>query len=135
MSGRWPFDSWARTASIAAAATSARITMPGPPPAGVSSTVRCLPRPWSRMSRTSSDQSFFSSALPRSEMPKGPGNISGNRVRTVTGQLLNVIIPLIVFGDRHNNIAGRDVELRHGFPAEGEQHAVAVGPLEFDHVA
>ena len=30
------------TASIARASTSAFITMPGPPPAGVSSTVRCL---------------------------------------------------------------------------------------------
>ena len=60
------------TASIAAAATSARITMPGPPPAGVSSTVRCLPKPCSRMSRTSSRQRFFSSALPNSESAQRP---------------------------------------------------------------
>ena len=30
--------------------------MPAPPPAGVSSTARCRPRPWSRMLRASSDQ-------------------------------------------------------------------------------
>ena len=42
-------------ASRLAASTSARITMPGPPPAGVSSTARWRPSPCSRMSRASSD--------------------------------------------------------------------------------
>ena len=40
----------AARASSARASTSAFITMPGPPPAGVSSTVRCLSVAWSRMS-------------------------------------------------------------------------------------
>ena len=44
-------------ASSARASTSAFITMPGPPPAGVSSTVRCLSVACARMSTTSSDQS------------------------------------------------------------------------------
>ena len=43
-------------ASIAAASTSARSTMPGPPPAGVSSTLRCLSVADARMSRASSAQ-------------------------------------------------------------------------------
>src|SRR5579863_6411096 len=109
--------------------------MPGPPPAGVSSTVRCLPRPWSRMSRTSSDQRFFSSALPSSEMPSGPGNISGKSVRTVADQLLDMVVIFIVFRHGHDDIAGRDIEHRHGFLAEGEQHMIAVCPLKLDHIA
>src|SRR3954464_14792787 len=126
---------WRSTAPMAAAATSARITMPGPPPAGVSSTVRCLPRPWSRMSRTSSDQRLFSSALPKSEMPSGPGNISGKRVRTVTDQLFDMIVIFIVFGHGHDNIAGFDIQHRYCLAAEDQMHAVAIGTDESDHVA
>src|SRR5476651_718766 len=130
MSGR----SKAGTASIAAMATSARITMPGPPPAGVSSTVRCLPSPCSRMSRTSRFQRFFSSALPRSETPSGPGNISGNRVRTVADQLLDMVCAVIVLWHRNNKETLGDINHRHGFAGEGQVHAVAVGALQFDHV-
>ena len=75
-------------ASRARASTSARITMPGPPPAGVSSTERCTPRPWSRMSMVASDQAPFASALPARLKPSGPGNISGKIVRTVAGQVI-----------------------------------------------
>ena len=73
-------------ASIAAASTSARSTMPGPPPAGVSSTLRCRSVARSRMSRASSAHSPDASALPARLTPSGPGNISGNRVRTVARQ-------------------------------------------------
>ena len=52
------------TASSARASTSAFITMPGPPPAGVSSTVRCLSVACARMSTVSSDQMPAASALP-----------------------------------------------------------------------
>ena len=52
------------TVSMARASTSAFITMPGPPPAGVSSTVRCLSAAEARMSWVSSDQMFDASALP-----------------------------------------------------------------------
>src|SRR6185312_2959333 len=134
MSGR----SLRSTASIAAAATSARITMPGPPPAGVSSTVRCLPRPWSRISRTSSDQRSFSSALPNSEIPSGPGNISGNKVRTVADQLFDMrvrALVIIVFRHSDDNIARFDIQHRHRLAAKDQMHAVAVRANELDHVA
>ena len=68
--------------SRALASTSAFITMPGPPPAGVSSTVPCLSSACARMSIASSDHSPAFSAFPARLMPSGPGNISGNMVRT-----------------------------------------------------
>ena len=51
--------------------------MPGPPPAGVSSTARWRPSPCSRMSRASSDHRPRASASPASDWPSGPGNIVG----------------------------------------------------------
>src|SRR5690349_12975953 len=109
--------------------------MPGPPPAGVSSTVRCLPSPWSRISRTSSDQRLFASALPSSEMPSGPGNISGKRVRTVACQLFDMVIVFIVFGDSHDDKTFGNLDHRHGLFGEGQVHTVAVGAGEFQHIA
>ena len=76
-------SSGASAASRLAASTSARITMPGPPPAGVSSTARWRPRPCSRISRASSDHSPRASASPARERPSGPGNICGNSVSSV----------------------------------------------------
>src|SRR6185312_1856939 len=116
------------TASRAAAATSARITMPGPPPAGLSSTVRCLPRPWSRMSRISRDQRWFANPLPSSEIPSGPGNISGNSVRTVADQLLDIgmrAVGLVFFRHRDLNTATGNIDHRHGLACEGQQHFIA----------
>ena len=52
------------TLSIAAASTSARSTIPAPPPAGVSSTLRCLSVAKSRMLRVSSDHRPSASARP-----------------------------------------------------------------------
>src|SRR5256885_3536674 len=120
---------------MTAQATSARITMPGPPPAGVSSTVRCLPRPWSRMSRTSSDHRPFSRALPSSEMPRGPGNISGKRVRIVADQLLDMVVVFFILWDRDDDVPGFDIEHRHRLLGEGQMHAVAIGTGDLDHVA
>src|SRR5262249_15889213 len=71
---------------MARSSTSGRITMPGPPPNGASSTVRCLSRANLRMSTVSSRQSPSPRALPASEQPSGPGNISGNSVITVAVQ-------------------------------------------------
>jgi hypothetical protein len=65
------------TLSRAAASTSARSTIPAPPPAGVSSTLRCLSVAKSRMWTVSSDQTPSSSARPARLRPSGPGNISG----------------------------------------------------------
>ena len=73
--GRGSF--WCETASIAAASTSGFSTMPAPPPAGVSSTVRWRSVAKSRICTVSSDQSPRTSALPDSDWPRNPGNISG----------------------------------------------------------
>src|SRR6185437_4259319 len=72
--------------SIAAATISGRITMPGPPPKVPSSTERCLSRAKSRMSTVSSRHTPSRNALPASEWPSGPGNISGKMVNTVALQ-------------------------------------------------
>ena len=80
----------AMTASRAAAKTSARMTMPGPPPAGVSSTERWRPRPCSRICLVSSDHNPRSRASPASEAPSGPGKISGNSVRIVARQAMRL---------------------------------------------
>src|SRR5712664_2028123 len=77
-------------ASMASASTSARSTMPGPPPAGVSSTLRCRSVAESLMSRASRAQRPEASALPARLTPSGPGNISGNSVSTVACQILGV---------------------------------------------
>src|SRR5690349_7845781 len=69
-------------ASSAASTTSGRITIPAPPPNGVSSTVLCLSMAKLRMSEVSSRHRPFSKALPARLCPSGPGNISGKRVST-----------------------------------------------------
>ena len=79
------------TASIARASTSAFITMPGPPPAGVSSTVRCLSLAASRMSWVSSDQTPEESALPARLNASGPGNISGKIVRMLARHIVSLL--------------------------------------------
>src|SRR4029079_7962879 len=68
---------------MARASTSGFMTMPGPPPAGVSSTVRCLSVAKARMSMASSDHTPAARALPARLALKGPGKISGNSVRTL----------------------------------------------------
>src|SRR3990170_411981 len=75
-----------------AAATSARITMPAPPPAGVSSTERCLSKAKSRMSMVESAHLPSASALPARLRPRGPGNISGKMVSTVARQVIPYIV-------------------------------------------
>src|SRR3954449_10868493 len=76
------------TLSSAAATTSGRSTIPAPPPAGVSSTLRCLSVAKSRMFRVSSDQMPSSSARPARLAPSGPGNMSGYKVRTVARKVI-----------------------------------------------
>ncbi len=76
----------ARAASMRAATTSARSTMPAPPPAGVSSTWRWRPRPKSRNATVSRPHSPRFRASPASEAPSGPGNSSGNSVTTVAAR-------------------------------------------------
>ena len=72
------------TLSSAEAITSARITCPGPPPAGVSSRKPRLSLENARMSTVSNPHNPRSRhAVPISETPSGPGKASGNMVRTV----------------------------------------------------
>ena len=83
-----------RRRRCAASTTSGRITMPGPPPNGVSSTVRCLSRrEVADVHRFERPQRPPPSALPASEWPSGPGNISGNRVSTVARQACSCHAP------------------------------------------
>ena len=83
-----PASLFVATASTARASTSARITMPGPPPAGVSSTERCLSVACARMSTASSVHRPAASALPARLKPSGPGNISGKMVRMVARHMM-----------------------------------------------
>src|SRR5258706_10682318 len=85
----------ASAASMASASTSARITMPGPPAAGVSSTLRWRSVAESRMARAASAHRPDASALPARLTPSGPGNISGNRVRTVARQVIRKVTELL----------------------------------------
>src|ERR1700726_1079278 len=102
------FSGSASAASIATASTSARKTMPGPPPAGVSSTLRWRSVAESRMSRASSAHRPEASALPARLRPSGPGNISGNKVSTVARQIVALAVMLLPL--RHNC---REIEPLH----------------------
>ena len=125
-----------RAASIAADATSARITMPGPPPAGVSSTVRCLPIPWSRMSSTSSDHRSRSQRLADQRRRQRAGKHLGEKRQHGSRHA------------QHGQCSASPLVLRHGnddapssrsmaarFAGEGEKHVAAVGPHDLDHIA
>src|ERR1700733_8107627 len=109
-------------ASMARPSTSAFITMPGPPPAGVSSTLRCLSVAKLRISATSSAQAPAAKALPARLAPKGPGNISGNKVRTLARHILAV--PGRKLDDKP---AGCEIDLRHGCRIERQQFRFATG--------
>src|SRR3954467_11109476 len=87
------------------------------------------------MSRTSSNHKPFSRALPSSEIPSGPGNISGKSVRTVADQSLDMVVVFFVLGHRDDDISRFDIEHRHRFLGEGQMHAVAIGTGDLDHVA
>src|SRR6202167_4070735 len=109
-------------ASMARPSTSAFITMPGPPPAGVSSTLRCLSVAKLRISATSSAQAPAAKALPARLAPKGPGNISGNKVRTLARHILTA--PSRKLDDKP---AGGEIDLRHGCRVERQQFRFAAG--------
>src|SRR5689334_6308108 len=122
--------------------------MPGPPPKGASSTVRCLSRAKPRMSTASSRQIPSCSALPASEWASGPGNIAGKSVSTRAVQQAMARSGLLVpFGhlDRaiveetfrriEHEAALGNVHLRHGGAGERHQHEGAVGPLDLEAVA
>ena len=126
----------ARAASMAAAAMSARITMPAPPPAGVSSTERCLSVAKSRMSTMSSAQMPSCRALPARLKPSGPGNISGNRVSTVARQGDGIGLYSIIVRRDEGEASGRNVDLRHRRVGEGHDQAFAArGRANLDEIA
>src|SRR5580704_13234266 len=109
-------------ASMARPSTSAFSTMPGPPPAGVSSTLRCLSAAKLRISATSSAQAPAAKALPARLAPSGPGNISGNRVRTLARHISTA--PGRKLDDKP---AGCEIDLRHGCRIERQQFGFAAG--------
>src|SRR5690554_826500 len=78
-------------ASTASKTGSGLSTMPGPPPYGVSSTVRR--RSWAKSRRLTISISTnpFSQALLIILLEKGPVDICGNRVRNVTRKSISLI--------------------------------------------
>src|SRR5580704_1749264 len=96
--------------SIAATSTSTRITMPLPPPYGVSSTLRCLPSPKSRGLRRRTASSPPSIARATKLVARKPANISGKRVTMSTRTDLGSLDSL-ARGQSHR--AGLDVDSRH----------------------
>src|SRR5580698_8248958 len=122
-------------ASMARPSTSAFITMPGPPPAGVSSTVRCRSVAKLRMSATSSDQVPALSALPARLVPSGPGNISGKIVSTLARHTLAATRWRFGWWFDHKP-PGREIDHRYRRLVE-RQHlcGVAVGWPNFDQIA
>src|SRR5437660_1671115 len=73
-----------RTASTAANRGSGLITIPAPPPNGVSSTLRCGSVVCSRGSWTRTSTRPRSRARPRSDEPRGPSRYAGKIVNTST---------------------------------------------------
>ena len=117
--------------------------MPGPPPAGVSSTLRWRSVAESLMSRASSAHRPDASALPARLTPSGPGNISGNSVRTVARQVIpethHVSVGDVVAVDflrqfDHHAAAG-EIDRRHHRIGERQQHGRALRRRDLDDVA
>src|SRR5580658_6879676 len=102
---------------MARPSTSAFITMPGPPPAGVSSTVRRLSAAKARISTTSSDQAPEASALPARLAPKGPGKTSGKMVNTLARHILP--------SRRNHNPPGGNIDDRHVRLVERDQFGLS----------
>src|SRR4051794_3246343 len=138
------------SASRAVPQTSGRMTMPAPPPKGVSSTVRCRSVVQSRRSWTRRSRSPDARALPTSESSRGlrySGKIETTSMRT------SVVGPVVARSDRllgddevlgvrgeqaagwveHHAAAG-DVDDRHDHPDEGHQRAGAVELPQDEHV-
>src|SRR5690554_6805609 len=115
--------------------------MPGPPPAGVSSTERCLSRANPRMSTASSRQSPASSALPASDTPSGPGNISGKSVRTLADHASVIVLLRLAVPERagrriDHDPPARNVDLGDILVREAHQHRLAAfGGRDLEEVA
>src|SRR5258708_24478943 len=121
--------------------------MPGPPPKGASSTERCLSRAKPRMSTVSSRQSPSWSALPASERPTGPGNISGKIVRTVASQVamsdpalfgdIRLDRPIVeeALGRVDDQTAGGEIDLRHDRAGEGHHDSAAILARHVERIA
>ena len=115
--------------------------MPAPPPAGVSSTARCRPSAVLADVVRRKRPDARASASPASDSPSGPGNMSGNSVRTLADQLMRAnrdrlrrlrcrsrlppILALFAFdedGRLGDDAPACDVDHRHGGPGEGQHH-------------
>src|SRR6056297_3861455 len=133
--------------------TSARSTMPAPPPAGVSSTLRCRPSPNSRRSMVSSDHSPSRSARPVRLSARTPGKACGSRVMTravhtcastgvcvirsrgcIEGRMLlrpwergvSAMVSEYPFGRVGDDAARAKVDGRHRLAGEGQKHGAAL---------
>src|SRR5271163_747847 len=121
----------AAAASTARPSTSGFITMPGPPPAGVSSTERCLSMAKLRISTTSSAQAPDAKALPARLPPSGPGNMSGKMVRTLARHISTA--PRQRIDDNHSR---SEIDARHiGFVERHQLRLVAVVGPHLDQIA
>src|SRR4051794_6815361 len=149
MSRRGRVSAAATVASTARASTSAFITMPGPPPAGVSSTVRWRSVAKFRMSTVSRDQRPLPSALPARLWPSGPGNMSGKMVSTLARQGLIGTSPSFDQSIQLNaslfeqplrrsddDAATCDIDRRHGRDRKRHQYGFTfVGSFDFQQIA
>src|SRR4051812_517578 len=142
ISRRGRSSSGGAAASTARASTSAFITMPGPPPAGVSSTERCLSWAWLRMSMVSRLQSPAASALPARLAPSGPGNSSGKIVSTLARHMaISILLGGGVVAERagqriDHNPSARDVHHRnHGLGERQHESRAAKRRLHLDEIA
>src|SRR5579863_5703506 len=116
---------------MARPSTSGFITMPGPPPAGVSSTERCLSVAKSRISTTSSAQVPAVKALPARLAPKGPGNVSGKMVRTLARHM-----SVVLRRQFDDQTSGREIDVGHGQGIEWKElRRFAYRPPHLDQIA
>src|SRR5258705_4811531 len=119
-----------RTASSASPHGSGRITMPGPPPYGLSSTVRCTSWVQSRRSCTSTRRWPVASARPTSDSSNG-ARYSGKIVTTSTftntsfDSRRNLYVEKTVRRIQYDLAAG-DVHFGHDGPYERDQPGTAI---------
>src|SRR5215210_3064360 len=115
-----------RTASSARPHGSGRMTMPGPPPYGASSTVRCTSSVHCRRSCTPTSTSPRSAALPSSDWRSG-ARYSGKMVTTSTRKTLTVRSQLEQSLRRvHDDETAGEVDRGHDRGDEGHEQLAAV---------
>src|SRR5438034_1470098 len=107
----------ARSDSTASITGSGFMTIPGPPPNGISSTCRWRSCVCSRRSCARSSTRPLSMARPITPCPKTGPNIAGKMV--TTSNLISLVSSVVGFVDpqqpvRDHHAAARDIDLEHG---------------------